>query len=131
MIRNTNNATGQVEDIYEVSDNETNNLGEQHEEARDEEVVGEEARANDEPYIIMSHTDTREYAAHMRAREALPDNHDDIFANLPEENNGRIIAYLYYNFMTDELLDQDNMDPFETDIDVVNNQPNGVYQTSY
>lgn len=41
---------------------------------------------DDEPIIVLSHTDTREYAAHMRLREALPDNHDDIFNDIPEED---------------------------------------------
>lgn len=52
---------------------------------------------NDEPVIIWSQTDIREYASHMRAPEALPDNQDDVFENVPQDNLG-----------------QHNLDPFET-----------------
>ncbi|CAJ2651748.1 unnamed protein product [Trifolium pratense] len=74
------------DDIYGVSDNENQNTGARARQHVNEEVVVEEAMVDDEPLIILSHTDTMEYAAHMRLREALPDNHDDIFENLPEVN---------------------------------------------
>ncbi|POS82182.1 hypothetical protein EPUL_004264, partial [Erysiphe pulchra] len=80
------NPLGQEEDIYDVSDNENGNMTTQARQSSSQVVVGEEAMADDEPVIILSHTDSREYAAHMRAREALPDNHDEIFDNLPEVN---------------------------------------------
>ncbi|POS82356.1 hypothetical protein EPUL_004829, partial [Erysiphe pulchra] len=78
------NPLGEMDDIYDASDNE--NMGAQTRQLHRQEVVGEEAMADDEPVIILSHTDSREYAAHMRAREALPEDHDDIFNNLPEDN---------------------------------------------
>ncbi|POS81992.1 hypothetical protein EPUL_004633, partial [Erysiphe pulchra] len=93
---------GREEDIYDVSDNENGNAGAHVRQSGSQEVVGEEAMADDEPVIILSHTDSREYAAHMRAREALPENHDDIFDNLDTEN-----------------LDQENVNPFEDVDDVV------------
>ncbi|KAF5202321.1 hypothetical protein FRX31_008092 [Thalictrum thalictroides] len=46
-----------------------------------DEVVGEEALADDEPSIILSHVDTRECINLMRLRESLPDDHDEIFEN--------------------------------------------------
>lgn len=76
----------QEDNIYDVSDNENENTTTGRRQPINEEVVGEEAMVDDEPVIILSHTDSREYAAHMRLREALPDNHDDIFRNLPEGN---------------------------------------------
>ena len=75
-----------MDDIYDVSDNENINTGPGVGQHNNDEVVGEEAMRDDEPMIILSHTDTREYAALMRLREALPANHDDIFNNIPAED---------------------------------------------
>ncbi|POS82046.1 hypothetical protein EPUL_004835, partial [Erysiphe pulchra] len=104
---NTMYPLGREEDIYDASDIEDNNLNARVSQPDNQEVVGDEALADDEPVIILSHTDTREYAAHMRAREALPDNHDDIFNNLPEDN-----------------FDQLGVDPFETANNNLNDQIN-------
>ncbi|POS82647.1 hypothetical protein EPUL_004006, partial [Erysiphe pulchra] len=104
---NTMFPLSQEQDIYDASDDENNDLDAQVMSPDNQEVVGDEALANDEPVIILSHTDSREYAAHMRVREALPDNHDDIFNNLPDNN-----------------LEQDSIDPFETDYTNLNNQIN-------
>ncbi|POS82194.1 hypothetical protein EPUL_004187, partial [Erysiphe pulchra] len=104
---NTMYPLGREEDIYDASDIEDNNLNARISQPDNQEVVGDEVLADDEPVIILSHTDTREYAAHMRAREALPDNHDDIFDNLPEDN-----------------FDQFGVDPFEIANNNLNDQIN-------
>lgn len=87
---------GRMEDIYDVSDNENENPGENNGPPGGDEGVGVEAGADDEPFMILAHTDTREYVAHMHARDALPDNNDDIFDNLPETNQGKDMSHLKF-----------------------------------
>ncbi|POS83272.1 hypothetical protein EPUL_004396 [Erysiphe pulchra] len=82
---------GQVEDIYEISDNENNNIVARENQPNFIEVVGEEAVVDDEPVI------TRKNATLMSAREVLPENVDNIINNLFENN-----------------VDQENIDPFES-----------------
>ncbi|KAF5196988.1 hypothetical protein FRX31_013425, partial [Thalictrum thalictroides] len=96
---------GIEEDIYDASDDENTNLDENLRVPGDEDVVGEEAIGNDEPIIFISHTDTREYDHHMRARDALPENHDDILNNVQELNNA-----------------DDNIDPFENASQYLNDE---------
>ncbi|POS82247.1 hypothetical protein EPUL_004448, partial [Erysiphe pulchra] len=108
ILLNFNHYIGREEDIYDVNDNENGNMGAQVRRSSSQEVVGEEAMADDEPVIILSHTDSREYAAHMRAREALPENHDDLFDNLNIEN-----------------LDHENINSVEIVDDVVTTENGG------
>lgn len=37
-----------------------------------------QALTENEPFLILSHSDTPEYITHMQAREALPEHHDNI-----------------------------------------------------
>ncbi|POS83856.1 hypothetical protein EPUL_003495, partial [Erysiphe pulchra] len=89
ILNKINHFVGQVEDIYETSDNENNNIGARENQPNFIEVVGEEAVVDDEPVI------TWENATHMSAREMLPENVDNIINNLSENN-----------------VDQENIDPF-------------------
>ncbi|KAF5178316.1 hypothetical protein FRX31_032097, partial [Thalictrum thalictroides] len=90
-------------DIYDLSDNEVGNPGDNIRHPIGNDEVGVEAGADDEPFMILAHTDTREYAAHMQAREALPENHDDIIDNVPVINQ-----------------DEVSIDPFENANDYIN-----------
>ncbi|POS82286.1 hypothetical protein EPUL_003713, partial [Erysiphe pulchra] len=38
-----------------------------------------QALTDDEPFLLLSHTNSQEYITHMQVREALPDDHDNIF----------------------------------------------------
>ncbi|KAF5206635.1 hypothetical protein FRX31_003778, partial [Thalictrum thalictroides] len=102
---NTMHQLSQVSNIYDASDNENTNLDENLRVPGDEIIVGEEAIGNDEPVIFISHTDTREYENHMRARDTLPENHDDILNNVQELNHA-----------------DENIDPFENASQYLNNE---------
>lgn len=88
--------------------------------------MGEEALADDEPIIIISHTDTREYASHMRTREALPENHDDIFNNIQEDNLGMTIYdRTRMNSLTNREIEQFDANLFEPAVDFINDELHG------
>lgn len=88
-LKFANYSVGIEEDIYDASDNENTNIDDTSRVHGDVDVVGEEAVGNDEPVIFISHTDTREYENHMRARDTLPENHDDVLNNVQELNHGK------------------------------------------
>ncbi|POS82283.1 hypothetical protein EPUL_005467, partial [Erysiphe pulchra] len=102
ILNKINHFVGQVEDIYETSDNENNNIVARENQPNFTEVVGEEAVVDDEPVI------TRENATRMSAREILPENVDNIINNLSENN-----------------VDQENIDPFESAIGNLDTELNG------
>lgn len=62
--------------------------GEQIEEINNNRAMDDEALRNNEPVIIKSHMDSREYATYLQGHVALPENYDDIFDAQLEEQPG-------------------------------------------
>lgn len=65
-----------------------------------EEVIDEGAMGDDEPVIVWSHTNTREYASHLRTHKAFPDNHD-VFDNVPKDDFSMKITDLLLSKISD------------------------------
>ncbi|RKF57746.1 hypothetical protein OnM2_072077 [Erysiphe neolycopersici] len=73
MIDNSTVILPQIENI------EAQNLLQNEETDESLSMRNRQALTDDEPFLIMSHSDTPEYITHMQAREALPEDHDNIF----------------------------------------------------